>query len=293
MILEGKRILVTGVADHQSIAYSVAEQAQRQGAEVLLTSFGRVRRLTERASAELPDPPDVLELDATRPEDFIALREELDRRWGRVDGALHAIGYAPPDAIGGAFLDTPLQSATQAFEVSAFSFKALAEALLPLFDAAGGGSLLALDFDAQLAWPSYDWMGVSKAALESVARYLARDLGPRGVRVNLIAAGPLRTLASTGVKGFPTLVEDWIRKAPLGWDVKDAGPVGQAAAFLLSDLSAGITGEILHVDGGFHAIGGDLSHAPPRDWPAELPASEPALGSRSGSSGTRQDVEPH
>ncbi len=284
MILDGKRVLVTGVIDHRSIAFSIAEEAQRQGAEVLLTSFGRARRLTERAAAELPDPPDVLELDVTRPEDFDALRDELERRWGRVDAALHAIAYAPPDAIDGNFMTTPLQSATQAFEISAFSLKALAEALLPLFEAAGRGSLLALDFDAQLAWPSYDWMGVSKAALESVARYLARDLGPQGVRVNLIAAGPLRTLASSKVKSFPTLVEDWVRKAPLGWDVHDPRPVGQAAAFLLSDLSAAVTGEILHVDGGFHAIGGDLSHVPPRDWPAELPLPNgPARGSRSGS----------
>jgi enoyl ACP reductase len=180
VILDGKRILVTGVVDRHSIAYAIAEQAQRQGAEIVLSSFGRVHRITERAALELPDPPDVLELDVTRREDFAALREELQRRWGGLDGAVHAIAFAPPDAMGGEFVSTPLESATKAFEVSAFSLKALAEALLPLLED-GSGSLVGLDFDAQYAWPSYDWMGVSKAALESVARYLARDLGPRGV----------------------------------------------------------------------------------------------------------------
>ncbi len=266
MILDGKRILITGVVDRHSIAYAIAEQAQRQGAEVLLTSFGRVRRMTERAATALPDPPEVLELDVTRPDDFAALRDQLKERWGGLDGAVHAIAFAPPDAISGDFLSTPLESATKAFEVSAFSFKALAEALLPLFGAqgadGGSGSIVALDFDAQLAWPSYDWMGVSKAALESVARYLARDLGPRGVRVNLIAAGPLQTLASSNIDGFKSLVEEWLDQAPLGWDTKDATPVAEAAAFLLSDLSRGITGEILHVDGGFHAMGGDLPDSP-------------------------------
>jgi enoyl ACP reductase len=265
VLLDGKRILITGVMDRHSIAYAIAEQAQRQGAEVALTSFGRVRRITERAARGLPEPPDVLQLDATRPEDFVALREELDKRWGGLDGAVHAIAFAPPEAISGDFLATPLESAAKAFEVSAFSLKALAEALLPLFEKAdgGSGSIVALDFDAQFAWPSYDWMGVSKAALESVARYLARDLGPHGVRVNLIASGPLKTVAASSVDGFKTLVTDWLKQAPLGWDIKDATPVADAAAFMLSDLSRGITGEILHVDGGFHAMGGDLPDAPP------------------------------
>jgi meromycolic acid enoyl-[acyl-carrier-protein] reductase len=266
VILDRKRILVTGVVDRHSIAYAVADLAQQQGAEVLLTSFGRVRRITERAAKGLPDPPDVLELDVTKGEDFVALREELERRWGGLDGVVHAIAFAPPDAISGDFLGTPLESAVKAFEVSAFSLKALAEAAEPLLTTDGetGGSIVGLDFDARFAWPSYDWMGVSKAALESVARYLARDLGPRGVRVNLVASGPLRTVASSSLGEFKVLVKDWLLQAPLGWDVKEAGPVAGAAAFLLSDLSRGITGEIVHVDGGFHAMGGDLPDAPSR-----------------------------
>ncbi len=265
MILDGKRILVTGVIDRRSIAYSIAEQAQRQGAELVLTSFGRVRRMTERAAKDLPGTPDVLELDVTQPEHFTALAEQLEQRWGGLDGAVHAIAFAPPDAISGDFLATPTQSALTAFEVSAFSLKSLAAALLPLLRAdEGSGSIVGLDFDARLAWPSYDWMGVSKAALESVSRYLARDLGPKSVRVNLIAAGPIRTIASSSVDNFDSLMREWLRQSPLGWDEDDAGPVGDAAAFLLSDLARGITGEVLHVDGGFHATGGDLVDAPPR-----------------------------
>jgi enoyl-[acyl-carrier protein] reductase I len=254
VILAGKRILVTGVVNRRSIAFSIAERAQEQGAEVLLTSFGRIKRMTERAAARLPSPPDVLELDVNSDEDLAALREELGRRWGRVDGAVHAIAFAPPDALGGGFLTAPRASAVTAFETSAYSFKALAEALAPLMEE-GGGSLVGLDFDATVAWPSYDWMGVAKAALESVGRYLARDLGPSGVRVNLIAAGPIRTAAASGVPGFEQLESAWSEQAPLGWEVEDPTPVADAALFLLSDLARGTTGEILHVDGGAHAIG--------------------------------------
>src|SRR5215211_6373719 len=217
MILEGKRILVTGVVNRRSIAYAIAEQAQNAGAEVLLTSFGRVRRLTERAAKRLPGTPDVLELDVNNEDHYPALTGEIERRWGGIDGAVHAIAFAPEDAIGGRFLETSRESAAVAFETSAFSLKALARALLPLFGraadgadgGAGGGSLLALDFDASVAWPIYDWMGVSKAALEAVARYLARDLGARGVRVNLISAGPLETVAASGIPGFRALADGW------------------------------------------------------------------------------------
>lgn len=253
MILAGKRILVTGVVNRRSIAFAIAERAQRQGAEVLLTSFGRIKRMTERAAARLPSPPDVLDLDVNSDADLEALRDELAGRWGGVDGAVHAIAFAPADALGGDFLATPRASAASAFETSAYSFKALAESVAPLMPQ--GSGLVGLDFDATVAWPSYDWMGVSKAALESVSRYLARDLGPRGVRVNLVAAGPIRTAAASGVPGFGELESAWGEQAPLGWEVDDPTPVADAALFLLSDLARAITGEIVHVDGGVHAIG--------------------------------------
>ena len=189
MILEGKRLLITGVITKDSIAYHAAEQAQKEGAEIVLSSFGRVRRMTERAAQRLPQPADVLELDVNEPEDLEALTAELRERWGGIDGALHAIAFAPQDAIGGKFMTAPAESAGQAFQTSAYSLKALAAALLPLMSR--GSSLVGMDFDASVAWPIYDWMGVAKAALESVSRYLARDLGPQGIRVNLVSAGPL------------------------------------------------------------------------------------------------------
>jgi enoyl ACP reductase len=255
LILAGKRVLITGVVDRHSIAFSIAERAQGQGAEVLLTSFGRVRRMTERAAARLPEPAEVLELDVDDDDQLLALRKELERRWGRLDGAVHAIAFAPADALGGNFLSAPRASAAAAFETSAYSLKGLAEALAPLMGGERGGSLVGLDFDAAVAWPSYDWMGVSKAALESIGRYLARDLGPAGVRVNLVAAGPIRTAAASGIAGFAQLAEAWPEQAPLGWDVDDPAPVADAVCFLLSDLARATSGEILHVDGGVHAVG--------------------------------------
>jgi meromycolic acid enoyl-[acyl-carrier protein] reductase len=277
--LDGKRILVTGVVNRRSIAFAVAEEAQRAGAEVLLTSFGRVRSLTERTARRLPDPVDVLELDVTRPDDFVALRDELDRRWGRVDGAVHAIAFAPEDALGGNFLHTPPVSAIAAFETSAFSLKALAEALLPLLagEEGSGGSIVGLDFDATVAWPVYDWMGVAKAALEAVSRYLARDLGPRRIRANLVSAGPIETVAARGIPGFDALARAWDAQAPLGWDTRDPIPVAQAVLFLLSDWGRAITGEVLHVDGGYHAIGAPLDggQTASADLPLETPARQP------------------
>jgi enoyl-[acyl-carrier protein] reductase I len=255
-MLEGKRLLVTGVVTRDSIAFEVARQAQEAGADVVLTGFGRGRRLTERAAAKLPEPVDVLELDINREDDLEALAVELRERWGAVDGVLHAIAFAPPDALGGQFMTTPAESALTAFQTSAFSLKALVQTLLPLLDAAPeGASVVGLDFDATVAWPVYDWMGVSKAALESVARYLARDAGPHGVRVNLVSAGPIETLAAGGIPGFDGLADNWRRQAPLGWDSSDPSPVAGAVCFLLSDLSRAITGEIVHVDGGYHAMG--------------------------------------
>ena len=259
-MLDGKRLLVTGVITRQSIAFEVARQAQEAGAEVVLTGFGRTRRMTERAAAKLPEPADVLELDVNSQEDLRAVAAELDSRFGALDGVLHAIAYAPPDALGGGFLDTPTESANTAFTTSAVSLKALTVALLPLLERSeDGGSVVGLTFDASVAWPVYDWMGVAKAGLESVARYLARDVGERGVRVNLVSAGPIETLAAGGIPGFEKLAENWQRAAPLGWDVSDPAPVAGTIAYLLSPLSRAVTGEIIHVDGGYHAMGAPVA----------------------------------
>ncbi len=252
-LLAGKRLLITGVITRDSIAFHVASRALDEGAELVLSSFGRVRRMTERAAERLPRSVDVLELDVNREEDLAVLTDSLRERLGGLDGALHAIAYAPEDALGGRFMTAPAQSAAQAFTTSAFSMKALAAAIVPLMG--DGGSLVGLDFDATVAWPIYDWMGVAKAALESVSRYLARDLGPRGIRVNLVSAGPLGTVAARGIPGFERLAELWRSQAPLGWDPEDPGLVAGTVCFLLSDLSRGISGEIIHVDGGFHAVG--------------------------------------
>ena len=257
MLLENKKLLITGVLTPQSIAFSAAQAVQELGAEIVLTNFGRAVSLTEKVAKRLPDPPDVLEMDANDSEQIEAVRQELGRRWGRLDGFLHAIAFAPQDAMGGNFLNTPWESVATAIRTSAYSLKAIAVGMLPLMEA-NGGSIASLDVDAQVAWPIYDWMGVAKAALESVTRYLARDLGPQGIRVNTISAGPLKTMAGKGIPGFDQIADAWSRGAPLGWDTSDASPVGRTVAFLMSDLSSGITGELIHVDGGFHAMGAEL-----------------------------------
>ena len=254
MTLEGKKLLITGVINRESIAFEVAKQAQAAGAEIVLTGFGRAKRMTERSAGRLDPVPDVLELDVNKPEDIEAVAEDLRERWGRVDGILHAIAFAPEDALGGNFLNTPVESAITAFTTSAFSLKALTVGLSDLFPEEGA-AIVGLDFDAQVAWPVYDWMGVAKAALEATARYLARDLGPRRVRVNLVSAGPLATLAARGIPGFGDLATAWEKQAPLPWDVEDPAPVAETINFLLSDASRAITAEIIHVDGGFHAMG--------------------------------------
>jgi enoyl-[acyl-carrier protein] reductase I len=264
VILEGKRLVITGVITKDSIAFHVAEQALEQGASVVLTSFGRVRRMTERAATRLSSEVEVLELDVNLESDLEALTASLKSKWGGVDGALHAIAFAPEDALGGKFMTAPASSASAAFQTSAFSLKSLAASLMPLM--ASGGSIVGLDFDAQVAWPVYDWMGVAKAALESVNRYLARDLGPAGVRVNLVSAGPLGTVAAQGIPGFEQLASLWEAQAPLGWDASDPAPVASTICFLLSDYARAITGEIVHVDGGFHAMGAPAE--PGADTPA-------------------------
>ena len=256
MLLSKKRLLITGVLTPQSIAYAVARTAQEEGAEIVLTSFGKAMGLTEKTARRLPEPVDVLELDANDDAQIAAVASELDARWGGLDGFLHAIAFAPQDALGGNFLDTPWESAQTVFRTSAFSLKALANGLLPLMS--GGASIVSMDFDATVAWPIYDWMGVSKAALESITRYLARDLGPSGIRVNCVSAGPLRTMAAKSIPGFDVLAGAWSRRSPLPWDTSDPEPVARTVLFLLSDWARGISGEVVHVDGGYHAMGTDL-----------------------------------
>lgn len=262
MLLEGKRLLITGVLTDGSIAWHTARIAQEQGASVVLTGFGRGIRLTERSAQRLPETPDVLELDINDPAHLEALTADLDRRWGGVDGALHAIAFAPEDALGGNFLSTPPESASTAFMTSAFSYKTLAVALRPLMQKAGGGALVTLDFDNSQAWPGYDWMGVAKSALQSVTRYLARDLGGDNIRVNAVSAGPLTTVAAKSIPGFSQFMDLWADRAPLGWDSGDPTAVANMVAVMLSDFSLATSGEIIHVDGGFHAMAAPLGPAP-------------------------------
>jgi meromycolic acid enoyl-[acyl-carrier-protein] reductase len=253
MLLSGRRIVITGVLNDDSIAFHAARLAQEHGAEIVLTSFGRILSITQRVAKRLPTPPDVLELDVSVPEHHTALAAELGRRWGRVDGVLHAIAFAPPSALGGNFLTTEWPDVATAVQVSAYSLKALAVTLAPLMPP--GSGIVGLDFDATVAWPGYDWMGVAKAAFESCARYLARDLGPKQIRVNLVAAGPVRTVAAKSIPGFELFEGVWDGRAPLGWDVRNPDPVARACVALLSDLFPATTGEIVHVDGGYHAMG--------------------------------------
>jgi len=255
-MLEGRRLLITGVLTQDSIAYAVAERAQAAGAEVVLTGFGRGLRITERIARRLPSEPPVLELDVNEPAHLEAVAADLEERWGALDGVLHAIAFAPEDALGGGFLTAPAASAELAFRTSAFSLKALAAVLAPLLESAEpSGAIVGLDFDATVAWPVYDWMGVAKAALESINRYLARDLGSAGVRSNLVSAGPIRTMAARSIPGFGDLADRWEQGAPLGWDPRDPSVVADVCLFLLSPLARAVTGEIVHVDGGYHAMG--------------------------------------
>jgi enoyl ACP reductase len=254
-LLEGKRLVVTGVLTDDSLAFAVADLAQREGAEIVLTSFGRAMSLTRRVARRLPAPPDVLELDVTAPGQLADVAAAIGERWGALDGLLHSIGNAPPSCLGGGFLDAPWEDVAQAIHVSAFSLKALASAFRPLLVAAGGGAIVGIDFDNTRAWPGYDWMGVAKSAFESTARYLARDLGADRIRVNLVAAGPIRTVAAKSIPAFATFEDVWDDRAPLGWSVHDPVPVARACVALLSDWFPMTTGEMVHVDGGFHAMG--------------------------------------
>ena len=255
-LLDGKRILVTGVLTDASLAFGVAARAQTEGAEVVLSGAGRGLSLTRRTARKLPAAVDVLEIDVTDDAQLAAAAATLTDRWGRLDGLLHAIGFAPEACLGGDMFRASWDDVSTALQVSAFSLQALVGAFRSLLVAAGGASVVGLDFDARVAWPAYDWMGVAKAALESLARYLARDLGPDQIRVNLVAAGPLRTLAAKSIPSFGAFEATWGARAPLGWDVTDSGAVAKACVALLSDWFPATTGEMVHVDGGVHAMGG-------------------------------------
>jgi meromycolic acid enoyl-[acyl-carrier-protein] reductase len=261
MLLEGKKLLITGVLTDDSIAYAVARVAQEQGAEILLTNVGKGVRLTEKVARKLPATPDVMQMDVNNPDDVGAVASELMSRWGRVDGVLHGIAFAPQDALGGNFLSAPWESVMVAFQTSAYSLKALTVGMLEPLRVAGsdgGASVVSLTFDGRFAWPIYDWMGVAKAGLEATTRYLARDLGPNGIRVNTVSAGPIRTMAGRSIPGFDAIAGYWDARAPLTWSLTDATPVGQMCAFLMSDMAPMTTGEMIHVDGGYHAMGTDI-----------------------------------
>lgn len=254
-LLEGKRILVTGVLTDASIAFAVAKVAEEQGAELILTGAGRALRLTQRTARKLDTPPTVLELDVTNQDHLADLTKELETRWGRVDGVLHSIGFAPESCLGGGFMDAPWEDVAVAMHISAYSLKALAKAVHPLMTE-HGGSIISLTFDARMTWPVYDWMGVAKAALESCSRYLARELGKDNIRVNTIAAGPIKTIAAKSIPGFEEIDNSWSDRSPIFWDTTDAIPVAKSVVALMSDWFPATTGEMIHVDGGLHSTGG-------------------------------------
>lgn len=253
-IMQGKHVLVTGVLTPGSIAFDVARLVQEQGGQVVLTSFGRQMSLTERTSKRLPTEAPVIELDVTNQADLDSLADRVSAHVPTLDGVLHSIAFAPQDALGGNFLNTPWESVATAVQVSAYSLKSLAMACVPAMPQ--GGSIVGLTFDATVAWPVYDWMGVAKAAFESTNRYLARDLGNRKIRCNLVAAGPLGTVAAKSIPGFEAIVNVWQQRAPIGWDFNDTEPSARAAVALMSDWFPATTGEIVHVDGGVHAVAG-------------------------------------
>lgn len=252
-ILENKKLLITGVLTDDSLAFGVARKAQEEGAEIVLTGFGRALRLTQRTARKLDPVPEVLELDIADADHAAAVTAHLRETWGRVDGALHSIGYAPEACLGDDFFGATWDDVSVAVQVSAYSLRSLADIVRPLMT--DGGSLVGLTFDATQAWPAYNWMGMAKAALESLNRYLARELGSDGIRCNLVAAGPMRTIAAKSIPGFAAFEEEWTKRAPLGWDVTDSSGVSKACAALLSDWFPHTTGQVIHVDGGYSIIG--------------------------------------
>lgn len=252
-LLDGKKIVVTGVLTDASLAFGVAKLARQEGAEIVLTGAGRALSLTQRTARKLGDDIAVYELDVTVPEHGVAVREALAEKWGHVDGVVHSIGFAPAVCLGDDFLAAQWDDVAVAMHISAYSLKALADAFLPLMSE--GGSFVGFDFDNRQAWPAYNWMGVAKSALQSVSRYLAKEVGPKGIRSNLVAAGPIKTMAAKSIPGFAVFEDSWDDRAPLGWDVTDSEPVAKACIALLSDWFPATTGEIIHVDGGYHAMG--------------------------------------
>ena len=252
-LLSGKNIVITGVLTDASLAFGVAQLAQEEGAEVVLTGAGRALSITERTARKLAAPVAVLELDVTVPEHLVNVRQALSDQWGRVDGVLHSIGFAPANCLGDDFLAPTWDDVSVAMNISAYSLKALADAFVPLMTE--GGAFVGLDFDNTIAWPAYNWMGVAKSALESVNRYLAKELGPRGIRSNRVAAGPVKTMAAKSIPGFSKFEDVWNERAPLGWDVFDSSTMAKTMIALLNNWFPATTGEIVHVDGGFHAVG--------------------------------------
>jgi enoyl-[acyl-carrier protein] reductase I len=252
-LLDGKHIVITGVLTDASLAFGVAKLAQEEGAEVVLTGAGRGLSLTERTGRKLPKPAPVFELDVTQPDHLARVRNQVADVWDRVDGVLHSIGYAPEPCLGDDFMAAQWSDVAVAMQISAYSLKALADAFVPLMT--NGGAMVGLDFDNTVAWPAYNWMGVAKSALESTSRYLAKELGPRGIRCNLVAAGPVKTMAAKSIPGFRKFEDVWDDRAPLGWDVTDSTAVAKACVALLSDWFPSTTGEMVHVDGGYHAVG--------------------------------------
>lgn len=252
-ILDGKNLVITGVLTDASLAYGVAEIAKAEGANLILTGAGRALSLTKRTARKIDPEIEVLELDVTVPDHVEAVRNTVSERWGRVDGVLHAIGFAPASCLGDDFFGAPWEDVATAMHISTYSLKTLADAFVPLMS--NGGSIVGLDFDNSQAWPAYNWMGVAKSALQSLSRYLAKELGPNNIRCNLVAAGPVRTMAAKSIPGFALFEDTWDGRAPLGWDVNDPLPVAKACVALLSDWFPATTGEIIHVDGGYHAVG--------------------------------------
>jgi enoyl ACP reductase len=255
VLLDGKKLLITGVLTDDSMAFAAARVAQEAGAEILLTSVGRAMSLTQRVARKLDPVPDVLDMDVNSDEQIAAVAAEVTSRWGRLDGVLHSIGFMPQTGLGGNFLNTTWEDVATGFQTSAFSLKALSVGMLEPMKVAGSASVVSLTFDGRFAWPIYDWMGVAKAGLEATARYLAKYLGERNIRVNLVSAGPVKTMAARSIPGFDQFEGVWDRRAPLGWDLSDPEPAARGVVGLLSDWFPKTTGEIVHVDGGVHAMG--------------------------------------